>query len=141
MGKIFQNREEHFRIKKNISELRKIFENWKKYFKIEKKSFRIEKYFVASIEKKTLELNVFTNFLHNSFIVYIRLVIVKSCFAQNATLKFGSKYHLCSTSGHRTRSELGDSVALQLQDAICEKCINWNYFQAGYCYEVIVMFL
>ena len=34
--------------------------------------FGIEKYFVASIEKKTLELNVFTTFLHNSFVVCIR---------------------------------------------------------------------
>ena len=43
--------------------------------------------------------------------------------------------------GHKTRSELTDSVPLQLQDSIYEKDIIWNYFQAGYHYEVIVMFL
>ena len=42
---------------------------------------------------------------------------------------------------HKTRSELTDSVPLQLQDSIREKDIIWNYFQAGYHYEVIVMFL
>ena len=90
--------------------------------------------------KKSLELNVSTTFLHNSFIACTRLVTVKSCFAQNVS-QIGSEYHFCSTCGHKTRSELTDSVPLQLQDSICEKDIIWNYFQAGYHYEVIVMFL
>ena len=55
--------------------------------------------------------------------------------------QIGNEYHFCSTCGHKTRSELADSVPLQLQDSICEKDIIWNYFQAGYRYEVIVMFL
>ena len=83
--------------------------------------------------------NIFA-FLHYSFIACARLVIVKSCFAQNVS-QIGSEYHFCSTCGHKTRSELTDSVPLQLQDSICEKDIIWNYFQAGYHYEVIVMFL
>ena len=88
-----------------------------------------------------MELNVFTTFLHDSFVTSVRLVTVKSCFAQNVTLKLGNEYHFCSTCRHKTRSELTDSVPLQLQDSNCEKDIIWNYFQAGYCYEVIVMFL
>ena len=88
-----------------------------------------------------MELNVFTTFLHDSFVTSVRLVTVKSCFAQNVTLKLGNEYHFCSTCRHKTRSELTDSVLLQLQDSNCEKDIIWNYFQAGYCYEVIVMFL
>ena len=49
--------------------------------------------------------------------------------------------NFCSTCGHKTSSKLTDSVSLQLQDSICEKDIIWNYFQDGYCYEVIFMFL
>ena len=64
---MFQNREKYFKIEKNISESRSIL--------------------LRSIEKKTLELNVFTTFLHNSFIVCVQLVTVKSCFAQNVALK------------------------------------------------------
>ena len=66
-GKMFQNREKYFKIEKNVSESRSIL--------------------LRSIEKKTLELNVFTTFLHNSFIVCVQLVTVKSCFAQNVALK------------------------------------------------------
>ena len=54
--------------------------------------------------------------------------------------QIGNEYDLCSTCGHKTRSELTDSVPLQFQDSICEKDVVWNYFQAGYHYEVI-MFL
>ena len=32
-------------------------------------------------------MNVSTTFLHNSFIVCVRLATVKSCFAQNVALK------------------------------------------------------
>ena len=85
-----------------------------------------------------MELNAFTTFLRDSFITSICLVTVKSCFAQNGTLKLGNEYHFYSTCRHKTRT---DSVPLQLQDSICEKDIIWNYFQAGYHYEVIVMFL
>ena len=53
----------------------------------------------------------------------------------------GNEYHFCSTCGKKIRSELTDSVPLQLQDSICEKDIIWNYFQAGYHYEVVVVFL
>ena len=111
--------------------MRKLFQNGEE-------CFRIEKYFVARIEKKSLELNAFTTFLRDSFITSICLVTVKSCFAQNGTLKLGNEYHFYSTCRHKTRT---DSVPLQLQDSICEKDIIWNYFQAGYHYEVIVMFL
>ena len=82
--------------------------------------------------------NIFA-FLHYSFIACARLVIVKSCFAQNVS-QIGSEYHFCSTCGHKTRSELTDSVPLQLQGSIREKDIIWNYFQGGYHYEVIVVF-
>ena len=85
-------------------------------------------------------MNVSTTFLHNSFIACARLMTVKSCFAQNVS-QIGREYHFCSTCGHKTKSELTDSVPLQLQDSIYEKDIIWNYFQAGYHYEVIVMFL
>ena len=86
-----------------------------------------------------MELNASTIFLHFSFIACTRSVTVKSCFAQNVS-QIGSEYHFCSTFGHKTRSELTDSVPLQLQDSIREKDIIWHYFQAGYHYEVI-MFL
>ena len=79
-------------------------------------------------------------FLHDSFIASARLVTVKSCFAQNVS-QIGSEYHFCSTCGHKTRSELTDSVPLQPQDSICEKDIISIYFQAGYHSEVIAMFL
>ena len=78
--KIFPNREKNFRIEKNISESRKIFQNRENFF-------RIKKYFIRRIKKKSLELNVSTTFLHNSFIACVRLVTVKSCFAQNVALK------------------------------------------------------
>ena len=94
---------------------RKIFQN-------RENSFRIEKLFVTRIEKKSLELNASITFLHYSFIACARLVIVKSCFAQNVS-QIGSDYHFCSTCGHKTRSELTDSVPLQLQDSIREKDI------------------
>ena len=78
--KIFRNREKNFRIEKNISESRKIFRN-------RENCFRIKKYFVRRIKKKSLELNVSTTFLHNSVIACVRLVTLKSCFAQNVPLK------------------------------------------------------
>ena len=77
---IFRNREKNFRIEKNISESKKRFQN-------RENCFKIKKYFVRRIEKKSLELNVSTTFLHNSFIACVRLVTVKSCFAQNVALK------------------------------------------------------
>ena len=46
--------------------------------------------------------------------------------------QFGNEYDFCSTCEHKTRSELTDSVPLQLPDSIWEKDIIWNYFQAGY---------
>ena len=67
---------------------------------------------------------------------YCKVMICTKCGSQ-----IGSEYHFCSTCGHKTRSELTDSIPLQLQDSICEKDIIRNYFQAGYHYEVIVMFL
>ena len=69
--KICWNREKKFRIEKNISESRKIFQN-------RENCFRIKNYFVRKIEKKSLELNVSTTFLYNSFIACVRLVTVKS---------------------------------------------------------------
>ena len=52
-----------------------------------------------------------------------------------------NEYNFCYICRHKTKSDLTDQVPLQLQDSICEKDIIWNYFQAGYRYEVIVMFL
>ena len=115
-----------FKSKKNILESRKIFQNR-------------EIICYKNREKKSLELNATITFLHYSFIACARLVIVKSCFAQNVS-QIGSEYHFCSTCGHKTRSELTDSVPLQLQGSIREKDIIWNYFQGGYHYEVIVVF-
>ena len=66
---------------------RKKLRNREKKIQNREKYFRIEKYFVRRIEKKSLELNVSTTFLHNSFIACVRLVTVKSCFAQNVALK------------------------------------------------------
>ena len=65
----------------------------------------------------------------------------KVMFCTKCGSKIGNEYYFCSTCGHKTRSELTDSVPLQFQDSICEKDIIRNYFQAGYHYEVIVMFL
>ena len=67
---------------------------------------------------------------------YCKVMFCTKCGSQ-----IGNEYHFCSTCGHKTRSELTDSVPLQFQDSICEKDIIRNYFQAGYHYEVIVMFL
>ena len=68
---------------------------------------------------------------------YCEVMFFTKCVSQ-----IGNECYFCSTCGNKTRSELTDSVPLQLQDSICEKDIFWNYFQAGYyCYEVIVMFL
>ena len=66
---------------------------------------------------------------------YFKVMFCTKCGSQ-----IGNEYHFCSTCGHKTRSELTDSVPLQLQDSVCEKDILRNYFQAGYHYEVIVMF-
>ena len=87
-----------------------------------------------------MELNVFTTFLH-IFIACVCLVTLKSCFAQNVALKLEMHIIAVLHGGHKTRSELTDSVLLQFQDSICEKDIIWSYFQAGYRYEVIVKFL
>ena len=70
----------YFTIEENISKSRKKFQNRGKFFKI-------EDYFVTRMEKKSLELDIFTTFLHNSFIACVLLVTVKSCFAQNVALK------------------------------------------------------
>ena len=67
---------------------------------------------------------------------YCEVMFCRKCGSQ-----IGNKYHFCSTCGHKTRSELTDSVPLQLQDSICEKGTIWIYFQAGYRYEVVVVFL
>ena len=114
--KISESRKKKFGIQKNISESKKnlwireknygiekknlksikIFRNWekisesRKLFQNREKCFRIEEYFVTRIEKKSVELNVFPTFLHKSFIVCVRLVTVKSCFAQNVALKLES---------------------------------------------------
>ena len=67
---------------------------------------------------------------------YCEVMLCTKCDSQ-----IGNEYHFCSTCGHKARSELNDSVPFQLQESICEKDIIWNYFQAGYRYEVIFMFL
>ena len=67
---------------------------------------------------------------------YCEVMFCRKCGSQ-----IGNEYHFCSTFGHKTRSELTDPVPLQLQDSICEKGIIWIYFQAGYPYEVVVIFL
>ena len=67
---------------------------------------------------------------------YFKVMFCTKCGSQ-----IGNEYHFCSTCGHKTRSELTDSVPLQFQDSICEKDIIRNYFQARYHYKVIVMFL
>ena len=67
---------------------------------------------------------------------YCKAIICTKCGCQ-----IGNEYHFCSTCWQKTRSELTDSVPLQLQDSICEKDILRNYFQAGYHYEVFIMFL
>ena len=67
---------------------------------------------------------------------YYEVMFFTKCGSQ-----IGNKTNVCSTCEHKTRSELTDSVPLQLQDSICEKDIIWNYFQKGYRDEVIVMFL
>ena len=67
---------------------------------------------------------------------YCEVMFFTKCFSQ-----IGNEYYLCSTCGYKTRSELTDLVPLQLQDSICEKDIFWNYFQARYCYKVVVIFL
>ena len=58
-----------------------------KIFRNRENCSKIKKYFARRIAKKYLELNVITTFLHNSFIACVRLVTVKSCFAQNVALK------------------------------------------------------
>ena len=65
---------------------------------------------------------------------YCKVMFCTKCGSQ-----IGSEYHFCSTCGHKTRSELTDSVPLQLQDSICEKDIIWNYLQAEYHYEVAMI--
>ena len=62
---------------------------------------------------------------------YCIVMFCKKCCSQ-----IGNEYHFCSTCGHKTMSELTNSIPLQLQDSICEKGIICNYFPAGYRYEV-----
>ena len=81
------NREKKIKIEKKTSEWRKIFQLREKYFRIERTVSESRNIFFTKIEKKSLELNVFTTFLQNSFIACVRLVTVKSCFAQNVALK------------------------------------------------------
>ena len=81
--KVFRNREK-------ISESSNIFQNQENYFKIEKNVSESRNILLQESRKKSLKLNVFATFLHNSFIacVRLRLVTVKSCFAQNGALKW-----------------------------------------------------
>ena len=58
--------------------------------------------------------------------IYRKVMLYTKCGSQ-----IGNEYHFCSTCGHKERSEITDSVPLQLQDSICEKDIIWNYLQAG----------
>ena len=81
-----------------------------------------------------MTLNVFTTFLHNSFIACIRLVTVKSCLAKKCGFQIGNEYHFCSSCGHKRRSEVTNSVPLQLRDSILT---NLTQFVR----KVIVMFL
>ena len=115
--------------------------NRQKYFKKQQKCFRSQKKFVTRIEKRSLELAIFfTTFLLLSSHVFTK------CDSQ-----IGNEYNFvyilicCSICGHKTKSELTDSVPLQLQDSICGKDIIQNYKiiqnQAGYWYEVVVMFV
>ena len=67
---------------------------------------------------------------------YCEVMFCTKCGSQ-----IGNECNFCSTCGHKTNSELTDSVSLQLQDSICEKDIIWNSFQDGYRYEVIFMCL
>ena len=66
MNKIAESRKKIFTIEENISESRKkirIEENFselRKIFENQEKCFKIENCFVTRIEKKSLELNIFT---------------------------------------------------------------------------------
>ena len=98
----------------------KIFQRQKKKKKkneVEKKKIKIKKNISQSRKK----------FFALQFYCMRTFSYCKSCFAQNVS-QFGSEYHFCSICGHKTRSDLADSVPLQLQDSICEKDIIWNYF-------------
>ena len=109
-------------------------------FQNQQKCFRSQKKFVTRIEKRSLELAIFLP--HFSY--------CQVMFSQNVT-QIGNEYNFvyiliyCSICGHKTKSELTDSVPLQLQDSICAKDIIQNYKiiqnQAGYWYEVVVMFV
>ena len=65
---------------------------------------------------------------------YCEVMFCAKCGSQ-----IGNEYNFCYTCGHKTRSELTDSFPLLLQDSIWEKDIIWNYIQAGYRYEVIMI--
>ena len=67
---------------------------------------------------------------------YCKVIFCAKCDSQ-----MGNEYHFYYTYGHKARSELNDSIPLQLQDSTCEKDIIWNYFQGGCHYEVIIIFL
>ena len=62
-------------------------------------------------------------------------------FCSNCGAQVGNDCYFCSICGHKKKSELIDSVPIQLQNSGCEKEIIYNYFKAGYQYEAIVMFL
>ena len=62
-------------------------------------------------------------------------------FCSNCGAQVGNDCYFCSICGQKKKSELIDSVPIQLQNSGCEKEIIYNYFKAGYHYEAIVMFL
>ena len=62
-------------------------------------------------------------------------------FCFNCGVQLENDCFFCSNCGHKKRSELTDSVPLQLQGSECEKEIIFSYFNVGYRYEAIVMFL
>ena len=71
---MFRKPEKYFGIEKKNLESRKIFQNQEKYFRIEKTASESR----IILLEKSLELNVSTTFLYNSFIACVRLVTVKS---------------------------------------------------------------
>ena len=123
------NRQKYFKINKNVSEarksllqeLRKDLQNWLFFYHISVQSYCVGTFCYCQV-----------------------------MFSQNVT-QIGNEYNFvyiliyCSICGHKTKSELTDSVPLQLQDSICAKDIIQNYKiiqnQAGYWYEVVVMFV
>ena len=78
------------RIEKHVSESSNIIQNKENYFKIENNVSESRNILLQESRKKSLKLNVFATFLHNTFIAFVRLrlVTVKSCFAQDGALKW-----------------------------------------------------